>query len=107
VTRRGQRVERRVVERAFACLRRHAGLCRTDGPEQPRLHDLRHSFAVHRVVAWYREGANVQDWLPKLATYLGHLDLGSTQRYLTMTPELLEEASQRFARYAWPEVAHE
>jgi integrase/recombinase XerD len=107
VTRQGQRVERRVVERAFAGLRRQAGVYRTDGAEQPRLHDLRHSFAVHRVVAWYREGAHVQDWLPKLATYLGHLDIGSTQRYLTMTPELLEEASRRFARYAWPEVIHE
>jgi hypothetical protein len=43
----------------------------------------------------------VQAWLPKLATYLGHLDIGSTQRYLSMTPELLGEASQRFARYAF------
>jgi integrase/recombinase XerD len=49
----------------------------------------------------------VQAWLPKLATYLGHLNLDSTQRYLSMTPDLLQQASQLFAHYAWPEVAHE
>ena len=65
-----------------------------------RLHDLRHTAAVHRVVAWYRTGQDVQRLLPQLATYLGHLDLRSTQHYLRMTPELLEVASQRFAQYA-------
>lgn len=67
---------------------------------QPRLHDLRHTAAVHRLVAWYRSGVNLQERLPKLATYLGHVDLSATQRYLTMTPELLSEASLRFERYA-------
>lgn len=66
----------------------------------PRLHDLRHTAAVHRVLAWYRDGKDVQRLLPQLATYLGHVDIKSTQRYLCMTPELLEEASRRFARYA-------
>jgi integrase len=64
------------------------------------LHDLRHTAAVHRVVAWYRSGQDVQRLLPQLATYLGHLDIRSTQGYLRMTPELLEAASQRFALYA-------
>jgi integrase/recombinase XerD len=72
-----------------------------------RLHDLRHTFAVHRLLAWYREGADVQRWLPHLSTYLGHARISSTQRYLTMIPELLEQASQRFERYAQPEVRHE
>ena len=66
----------------------------------PRLHDLRHTAAVHRVISWYRDGKDVQRLLPQLATYLGHVDIKSTQRYLQMTPELLEEASQRFAQYA-------
>ncbi len=66
----------------------------------PRLHDLRHTAAVHRVLAWYRDGKDVQQLLPQLATYLGHVDIKSTQRYLRMTPELLEEASRRFAQYA-------
>jgi hypothetical protein len=52
------------------------------------------------VVAWYKAGADVQHLLPKLSTYLGHLDLISTERYMTMTPALLQEASHRFERYA-------
>jgi integrase/recombinase XerD len=67
---------------------------------QPRLHDLRHSFVVHRLISWYRDGADVQRLLPKLATYLGHVHISGTQRYLTLTPELLREACVRFERYA-------
>lgn len=52
------------------------------------------------MVAWYRDGKNVQQLLPHLATYLGHVSIDSTQRYLQMTPELLHEASLRFAAYA-------
>ena len=66
----------------------------------PRLHDLRHSFAVHSLTGWYRQGADVQRLLPVLSTYLGHSDLEGTKVYLSMTPELLEQASLRFARYA-------
>lgn len=66
---------------------------------RPRIHDLRHSFAVHRLEAWYREGADVQRLLPQLSTYLGHVDVSGTQRYLTMTPELLQEANRRFENY--------
>jgi integrase/recombinase XerD len=62
----------------------------------PRVHDVRHSFAVHRLLHWYRDGADVQAKLPLLATYLGHGSFLSTQRYLTATPELLAEASRRF-----------
>jgi site-specific recombinase XerD len=51
------------------------------------------------LVAWYRSGADLQRLLPQLATYLGHIDLSATQRYLTLTPELLREASMRFERY--------
>jgi integrase/recombinase XerD len=66
----------------------------------PRLHDLRHTAAVHRVIAWYRSGKDVQRLLPQLATWLGHIDIKSTQRYLRMTPELMQVASQRFASYS-------
>ncbi len=62
----------------------------------PRVHDIRHAFAVHRLLRWYREGADVQAKLPLLATYLGHCTFLSTQYYLTATPELLAEASHRF-----------
>jgi site-specific recombinase XerD len=52
------------------------------------------------VTAWYRQGADVQRLLPILSTYLGHSDLEGTKVYLSMTPELLQQASLRFARYA-------
>ena len=55
---------------------------------------------MHRLVSWYQQSADVQRLLPQLATYLGHLHIAATQRYLTMTPELLREASRRFERYA-------
>ncbi len=85
----------------FQCLRRAAHIeCPEGELRPPRLHDFRHTAAVHRVLAWYRDGKDVQRLLPQLATYLGHVDIKSTQRYLHMTPELLEEASRRFAQYA-------
>ena len=67
---------------------------------QPRLHDIRHTFAITRLLEWYKNGADVQRLLPHLATYLGHLDVSSTQRYLAILPELLEAAGLRFESYA-------
>lgn len=104
-TRTGEPVTLQQVERVFCRLRERAAVSRHDGARyQPRLHDLRHSAAVHRVVAWYQQGADVQRLLPQLATYLGHVHLNATQRYLTMTPALLQAASRRFEAYAQPEV---
>ena len=89
------------VQAAFDALRRIAGVGGGPGGRTvPRLHDLRHSFAVHRLTAWYREGCDVQRLLPVLSTYLGHADLEGTKVYLSMTPELLQQASSRFERYA-------
>ena len=85
----------------FARIRKRADIRRVDGGRyQPRIHDLRHTFAVHRLVAWYREGAEVQRWLPHLSVYLGHACLASTSVYLSMTPELLTQASMRFEKHA-------
>ncbi len=92
-----ERVFRRVCERAAVAREKEARY-------QPRLHDLRHTSAVHRLVAWYQEGADVQRLLPHLATYLGHVDIAATQCYLTMTPALLHAANLCFERYAQPEV---
>jgi integrase len=102
----GGLVKRGVLETGFRKLRHHVGIGPTKGRRQPRVHDLRHTFAVHRVIAWYRSGLDVQRLLPGLSTHLGHVDLASTQVYLTMTPELLVEASLRFERYVG-EVVHE
>jgi len=97
----GSPLSQSAAQSAFRRLRSYAEVEREGGPRrQPRLHDLRHTAAVHRLVAWYRSGADLQQLLPKLATYLGHVNLSSTQRYLTMTPELLREASLRFEHYA-------
>jgi integrase/recombinase XerD len=94
-------LERHTAENIFRRLRVQAGVLRHDGGRhQPRLHDLRHAAAVHRLVSWYRQGADVQRLLPQLATYLGHVHIAATQRYLTLTPELLHEASERFEQYA-------
>jgi integrase len=101
----GGPVKRVVLEDAFQRLRQHVGVVRQNARYQPRLHDLRHTFAVHRLIAWYRSGADVQRLLPGLSTHLGHISLSGTQRYLTMTPELLTEASLRFEHYAG-EVIH-
>ncbi len=96
----GTRLASSTVYGAFDTLRRIAGISgRATGRAVPRLHDFRHSFAVHRLTAWYREGADVQRLLPVLSTYLGHADLEGTKVYLSMTPELLQQASLRFARY--------
>jgi site-specific recombinase XerD len=108
VTRLGARVPVYLIQRGFRRLRAQAGVRREDGARyQPRLHDLRHAAAVHRLTAWYREGKNVQRLLPLLSTYLGHVDLVSTQIYLTVTPELMHEASKRFAKYVFAEGGHD
>jgi site-specific recombinase XerD len=97
----GTRLASSTVQAAFDALRRIARVHGTAGGRQiPRLHDLRHSFAVHSLTAWYRQGADVQRLLPVLSSYLGHSDLEGTKVYLSMTPELLQQAALRFARYA-------
>jgi integrase/recombinase XerD len=100
-SKRRDRIKAALAERTFRRLRKICGVRRPDTFYfQPRIHDLRHTFAVHRVTEWYRQGADVQKLLPALSTYLGHVSLESTQRYLTMTPELLQQANDRFERYA-------
>lgn len=106
-TARGTALTKPLARLNFVHLRARAGVHGRPGVlTAPRLHDLRHSFAVNRLVAWYREGADVQRLLPHLSTYLGHRRIESTQRYLTMIPELLEQASGRFERYATAEASH-
>lgn len=70
------------------------------GVSAPHLHCLRHSFAVGTLLRWYRSGVNPNEHLAKLSTFLGHVDPNSTAWYLTITPELLDLANERFERYA-------
>jgi integrase/recombinase XerD len=81
---------------------RQSALCRLC-----RERHKRHTFAVHRLTSWYRQGVDVQKMLPQLSVYLGHVHLSSTQVYLSMTPELLAEANGRFERYAGKEGGHD
>ncbi len=87
------------VRRTFVALARRAGVRPPHGAG-PRLHDLRHTFAVQRLLAWCREGADVQARLPELSVYLGHVCPEDTYWYLTATPELLVTAAERFDTYA-------
>lgn len=61
----------------------------------PRLHDLRHAFAVRTLIGWHQRGADVEAWLPRLSTYLGHTHTPDTYWYLSAVPELLQAAAQR------------
>ncbi|MEO8036103.1 MAG: tyrosine-type recombinase/integrase [Acidobacteriota bacterium] len=77
-----------------------AGLKPQPGRHGPRIHDFRHTFVVHRMLAWYEQGINPQSRLPYLSTYLGHRDIHSTLVYLTITQELLGLASERYRNLA-------
>lgn len=79
-----------------------------DGVSPPRLHSLRHSFAVGCLLRWYRQGLDPSTRLHQLSTFMGHVDPTSTAVYLTITPELLNEANRRFEAFAepvWAEAA--
>ncbi len=84
----------------FQRIRDNAGIRRDEEASyQPRIHDLRHTFAVNRLVGWYRENKDVQQLLPMLSVYMGHTKLAHTSVYLSMTDDLLREANIRFEEY--------
>jgi integrase len=85
-----------VVCAVFLEIARRAGVRPPAGQRGARIHDLRHSFATARLLAWYRDGRDVQARLPLLATYMGHVSIVSTQIYLEATAELLDHAARRF-----------
>lgn len=95
----GGRLTHWAVRDTFVKVSRQIGL-RAALPGQrsghgPRLHDVRHRFAVRTLVDWYRAGVNVEHHLPYLATYLGHVHVNDTYWYLEAVPELLALATQR------------
>lgn len=98
---RGRPLRYENVGHAFRQVRAAAGVLRTDGARyQPRLHDLRASFATERLTEWYRRGGDVQRLLPLLSTYLGHASVAETEPYLATTPALLGQAGRKFERHA-------
>jgi integrase/recombinase XerD len=78
ISTRGGRLDKSGVQKVFRRLRRRAGLDRPRGSPKPRLHDLRHSFAVRTVIDWHRTGADVQARLLWLSTYMGHVEPSDT-----------------------------
>lgn len=85
------------VRRAFRCLT--AGLRSQPGRSRPRLHDLRHRFAMMTLLKWYREGHDVQQRLPALSAFLGHVEVSDTYWYLSACPELLEAAKEHLEHH--------
>lgn len=88
------------VQWTFQRLVRHAGLVPPTRSCRPRIHDLRHCFAVRTLIDAYRDGADVRQRLTALSTYLGHVDPARTYWYLSASPELLGRAAERLERHA-------
>jgi len=99
VSRAGTRVIHQNFHHVFLRLVRLSGVGHGPG-RRPRLHDLRHTFVVKTLREWYRAGVDVEQRLPSLSTYLGHVNPSTTYWYLTATPELLTLAGDRLER-AW------
>lgn len=99
LTERGTSLKHCRVLKTFRDLRRDLGWDRLGGPPR-RIHNLRHSFAVRRLLRWYEEGADIDNKIAVLSTYLGHVKVTDTYWYLTAVPELLAVAAARYEAYA-------
>jgi integrase/recombinase XerD len=95
VSTRGTRLGKGHIAHTFAGLLDAAGIHMPHGQRRPRLHDLRHLFAVTTLLTWYHDGVDVQARMPVLSTFLGHADPKSTYWYLSGSPELLALAAAR------------
>lgn len=82
----------------FLKLRRNLGWQEAD--KKPRIHDFRHTFAVRRLLKWYKEGANLDQKILALSTYLGHVQVTDTYWYLSAVPELLAIVSDKFENFS-------
>lgn len=98
VTELGTRLSESAVRHIFAHLLTSVPYDERPGLRRPRIHDLRHVFAVETVRRWYRDGRDVEAWLPRLATYLGHIHVSDTYWYLSAAPDLLAAAARRLER---------
>lgn len=99
ISERGKRLDRRHVEWQFRLLRERIGLAPRPGSKPPRLHDIRHSFAVHTMLDSYRTGGDPVARVAQLATYLGHADPGASYWYLSAAPDLLSLAAEHLERH--------
>jgi integrase len=93
VSTRGTRINYSTVRQTFGALRSRTFV--GEASCRPRIHDLRHTFAVNTLLSWYRDGGEIASRTPLLSTYLGHANPASTYWYLSAMPELLSLAAQR------------
>ena len=96
----GQPLGERQAHRVFNALRDSLGWVNRGAHEAPRLHDLRHTFAVRRMMLWHAEGTDVDQMMLALSTYMGHAEIFYTYWYLTAVPELMALAGDKFERFA-------
>jgi integrase len=90
----------RQVHRIFEQLRGKLGWLDRGAHGAPRIHDMRHSFAVRRLVLWHEQGEDMHQGMLALSTYLGHAKVSNTYWYLTGVPELMSLAGKRFEHFA-------
>lgn len=102
VSNRGTRLDNKDIHRTFYALSRQIGLRGQSDSHGPRIHDLRHRFAVMTLLRWYQSGEDVERRLPILSAYLGHVHISDTFWYLSAWPELMREAMSRLER-RWEE----
>jgi len=93
-------LQRVAVEKTFSRLRDRLGWTSHGRARRPRIHDLRHTFAVRRLLAWCDQGGDVDRKIHALSTYLGHAKVTDTYWYLSAVPELMAVTSQRFESFA-------
>jgi integrase len=95
----GRALGQRQVHRVFIELRNQLGWTNRGATEGPRLHQLRHSFAVKRMLLWHRQGIDLDQAMLSLSTYLGHAKISNTYWYLSAVPELMALVGKRFERF--------
>lgn len=98
----GQPLGERQAHRVFNALRDSLGWVNRGAHEAPRLHDLRHTFAVRRMMLWHADGTDVDQMMLALSTYMGHAEIFYTYWYLTAVPELMALAGGKFEYFANP-----
>ncbi|MFM0557094.1 tyrosine-type recombinase/integrase [Paraburkholderia sediminicola] len=96
----GQPLGERQAHRVFNSLRDSLGWVNRGAHTAPRLHDLRHTFAVRRMMLWHAEGTDIDQMMLALSTYMGHAEIFYTYWYLTAVPELMALAGGKFERFA-------
>ncbi|MCY1229271.1 hypothetical protein D9M72_416310 [compost metagenome] len=102
----GCALPKRTVHGVFDQLRRQLGWQARGGHANPRIQDLRHSFAVARLQRWYETGETVDHAMLWLCTYLGHASISDTYWYLSGTPELMSLVGSKFESFALEEMRH-